>query len=81
MIDIMKNEFIKYGGVLKTSELNNLGISSRQIKKLTEDGVISKIKRGFYELTGYIPKEEVIIESPSQIFRVIYGYTDRTFLV
>ncbi len=56
-----ENEFIKYGGVLKTSELNNLGISSRQIKKLTEDGVISKIKRGFYELTGYIPKEEVII--------------------
>ena len=84
MIDIMKNEFIKYGGVLKTSELNNLGISSRQIKKLTEDGVISKIKRGFYELTGYIPKEEVIIAKlfPKAVIFLesalfYYGYTDR----
>ena len=60
-IDKIKNHFIEYGGVLKTSELNDLGFSSRQIKKFMEEGLITKIKHGFYELTDYIPREEVII--------------------
>jgi len=33
-IENMKNEFVKNGGVLKTSELKELGLSSRQINKL-----------------------------------------------
>lgn len=83
-IDELKNHFIEYGGVLKSSELNDLGFSSRQIKKLMEEGLISKIKHGFYELTCYIPKEEVIIARlfPKSIIflesaLVYYEYTDR----
>lgn len=83
-IDKIKNEFIKYGGVLKTSELNDLGLSSRQIKKLIEEGIIAKIKYGFYELTDYIPKEEVIITRlfPDAVIflesaLLYYEYTDR----
>ena len=60
-INIIKNAFDKYGGVLKTSELKVLGLSSRQIKKLTEEGIISKIKHGFYELTDGTPREKIII--------------------
>ena len=56
-IDKIKNHFIEYGGVLKTSELNHLSFSSRQIKKFMEEGLITKIKHGFYELTDYIPRE------------------------
>lgn len=83
-IDKIKNHFIEYGGVLKTSELNGLGFSSRQIKKLMEEGIITKIKYGFYELTDYIPREEVIIARlfPESIIFLesalfYYGYTDR----
>lgn len=45
-IDNMKIEFIKNGGVLKTSELKDLGFSGRQISKLIEEQMISKIKHG-----------------------------------
>lgn len=83
-IDKIKNHFIEYGGVLKTSELNDLGFSSRQIKKLIEEGIITKIKHGFYELTDYIPREEVIIARlfPESIIFLesalfYYRYTDR----
>ncbi|WP_213950389.1 type IV toxin-antitoxin system AbiEi family antitoxin domain-containing protein [Tepidanaerobacter syntrophicus] len=83
-IDKMKNEFKKHGGVLKTSELKDLGFSSRQINKLIEESVISRIKYGFYELIDYIPKEEVIIARlfPKAVIflesaMMHYGYTDR----
>lgn len=80
----MKNEFIKNGGVLKTSELKELGIYSRQTNKLIEEGMISRIKYGFYESIEYPPKEEVIIARlfPKAIIflesaLMNYGYTDR----
>ncbi len=83
-INKIKNYFIECGGVLKTSELNNLGFSSRQIKKFMEEGLITKIKHGFYELTDYIPREEVIIARlfPKSIIFLesalfYYEYTDR----
>lgn len=80
----IKKEFIKHGGVLKTAELNKLGLNSRQIKRLHEQGEISRIKRGFYELSDYIPREEVIIARlfPGAVIflesaLLHYGYTDR----
>lgn len=84
LVGAIKKQFIKRGGVLKTAELNHLGFSSRQIKKLTEEGVISRIKKGYYELADYIPREEVVIARlfpRAVIFResalMLYGYTDR----
>ena len=83
-IDKVKIEFEKHGGVLKTPELNNLGLSSRQIKKLLEEEVISKIKYGFYELTDNVPREEVVIARlfPNAVIflesaLMYHGYTDR----
>lgn len=80
----MKKNFIKNGGVLSTSELNSLGFSSRQISRMIDDGVISRIKYGFYESTDYPPKEEVIITRlfPNAVIflesaAIYYGYTDR----
>ena len=86
MIDLkrIENEFKKYGGVLKASELNDLDLSSRQIKKMLDDGFISRIKKGFYELTDDIVREEVIISRlfPEAIIflesaLIKYDYTDR----
>ena len=84
LMEKIKNAFKKSGGILKTSELKELGLSSRQIKRLTDEGRISKIKRGFYELADYIPKEEVLIARlfPKAVIflesaLLHYEYTDR----
>lgn len=83
-IDVIQKEFNKHGGVLKTSELNALGISSRKIKKLLEKNIIRKIKRGYYELSNSINSDEVIIARlfPNAVIflenaLIYYGYTDR----
>jgi predicted transcriptional regulator of viral defense system len=57
----VKEKFMMRGGVLKTAELTELGLSSRQIKKLIDNGKIEKIKYGYYTLKNYFPKEEVLI--------------------
>lgn len=86
MFDIksIKKEFQKYGGILKTSELNDIGLSSRQIKRLLDDEIITKVKYGFYEMSDCFIKDEVII---SRLFPhaviflesalLYYDYTDR----
>jgi len=83
-VEKIKNKLKNNGGVIKSSELNDLGISSRQINKLMQEGIISRIKHGFYESTDYPPKEEVIIAKlfPQAIIflesaLMYYGYTDR----
>ena len=81
---VIYETFKKNGGILKTSELNNLGLFSRQINKLLENGDITRIKRGYYELSDSIYPEEVVIARlfPQTVIflesaLMIYGYTDR----
>lgn len=78
------DEFSKQGGILKTAELNGLGLTSRQIKQLLGEGVLSKIKQGYYELADAVNPDEIIIARlfpeaviflESALFH--YGYTDR----
>ena len=82
--DLVFGEFIKHGGVLRTAELNEIGLSSRQIKRLVDNGIIRRIKHGFYEHSNYAPSEDVVIARlfpkaiiflESALFH--YGYTDR----
>lgn len=83
MIRIIE-EFKLHGGVLKTSEIKEMGLSSRQIKKMVKEGIISKIKHGYYELAGYIPNDLVIVARlfPDSVIFLesalfYYGYIDR----
>ncbi|SIR26223.1 type IV toxin-antitoxin system AbiEi family antitoxin domain-containing protein [Halanaerobium kushneri] len=82
--NIVKENFILNGGVLKTSELKKLGLSSRQIKKLMKKDKIEKIKYGFYTIKNYFPKEEVLISRffPEAVIFLesalrFYNYIDR----
>jgi len=77
-------EFKKHGGILKTSDLNALGLSSRQIKRFLEEGALAKIKQGYYELADEVNPEEIIISRlfPEAVIflesaLLHYGYTDR----
>ncbi len=82
--DKLYKEFNKHGGILRTSELNDIGFSSRQINKLIEDNIISRIKHGYYELLGSTFPEEAIIARlfPQAVIflesaLLHYDYTDR----
>jgi predicted transcriptional regulator of viral defense system len=83
MIRIIE-EFKLHGGVLKTSELKKMGLTSRQIKRMVQEGTISKIKYGYYELTEYIPNDLIIVARlfPDSVIFLesalfYYGYIDR----
>jgi len=83
-VDKLKEEFMKSGGILKTSELNSLGLSSRQIKRFVDCGIITRIKRGYYEFHEGVIHEEVIISKlfPKAVIflessLMYYEYTDR----
>jgi len=83
-INVLKSEFEKHGGIMKTIELKSIGINSRQILKLVHDSIISKIKTGVYELNDTVVPDEVIIAKifPTAIIYLesallYYGYTDR----
>lgn len=48
----IKGLFEHYGGVMKTSELREHGFDDRRIKKLIMDGMVEKIRRGYYQYIG-----------------------------
>ena len=80
----IKNVFNKNGGIMKTSELNALGINYRQIQRLLDEQIVEKIKHGYYILYNSFPREEVIIARmfPDAVIYLesalfYYEYTDR----
>jgi len=80
----IKNKFNKNGGIMKTSELNALGINYRQIQRLLDEQIVEKIKHGYYILYNSFPREEVIIARmfPDAVIYLesalfYYEYTDR----
>lgn len=81
-----KNVFKNVGAIAKTSDFKNAGLSNYDIAKLCKDGVIERIRNGFYQLPdNYNISEEQLISSllpygivcvESALFH--YGYSDFT---
>lgn len=83
-IDQLRKQFIDHGNVMKTSELNSIGVNSRQITKFLETKVLTKIKTGFYELANSPVRDEIVIAKlfPSAVIYLesallYYGYSNR----
>jgi len=84
--EIAKNVIKKSGGIAKTSEFLAAGLYKSDVGKLVADGVLERVRQGYYQLaenvdipeSGYlshlIPEGIVCVESA--LFR--YGYTDFT---
>ena len=84
--EIAKKVINDSGGIAKTSELLAAGLYKSDIGKLVADGVLERIRHGFYQLAGnlditeaeylsrLIPEGIVCVESA--LFH--YGYTDFT---
>lgn len=80
----LKRHFYSHDGVMMTAELRALGISSRQLLQLVNEGVLEKIKRGKYQLSEQLLPEEVLIAKlfPNAVVYLEsalahYGYSDR----
>lgn len=78
--------FEQYGGIMRTSELKNEGITYKKIQELIAGGEVEKIKYGYYQwqdekafseasvLASLFP-EAIICDLSAAMY---YGYTDRT---
>lgn len=82
--DELKNRFKTNGGIMKTAELKAIGLNSRQIAKLLQNNILSKIKTGVYEIVGVSVPDEIILAKifPTAIIYLEsallhYGYTER----
>lgn len=80
----IKRHFHKHDGVMFTAELRALGISSRQLLQLVNEGVLEKIRQGTYQLSEQLLPEEMLIAKmfPNAVLYlesalVQYGYSDR----
>lgn len=77
--------FERYGGIMRTCELTEEGISYRALRKLMEEGSVEKIKYGYYQwqdekafteasvICSLFPEAIICGESAA----MYYGYTDR----
>ena len=81
----VEDAFTRKDGILKTSELRELRVDSRGIRRLVESGVMEKIKTGYYRSLAVDPSEasmvarlfpEAILWGGTALF--YYGYSDRT---
>lgn len=85
-LDEIKQLFAEQGGILRTSDLSHAGIYYKDIQTLLEQGVIEKIRTGYYQWTDQDSPSEVVTISrlfPDAILCMetalrYYGYSDRT---
>lgn len=80
----LKKEFRNHGGIMRTAELNGIGLDSRKISRLIENNILNRIKTGVYEFADISVPDEVMISRmfptaviylESALFH--YGYTNR----
>ncbi len=83
--DIAKNAIEKSSGIIKTADLINAGLTKSDITNLANDGLIERIKHGYYRLFEANISEEQILSTllpegivcvQSALFH--YGYSDYT---
>lgn len=83
--EIAKNAIEKSGGIIKTADLINAGLTKSDITNLADNSFIEKVKHGYYRLSDINISEEQILSTlllegivcvQSALFH--YGYTDYT---
>lgn len=83
--NIAKNAIEKSGGIIKTADLINAGLTKTDISNLTDNSFIERVKHGYYRLSDSNISEEQILSTllPEGIVCVHsalfhYGYSDYT---
>lgn len=78
--------FEKYGGVMRTAQLNQEGFYYKKIQELVASNQIEKIRRGYYQYIGdnsFSDIPTIAVLFPDGVLCLdsaldYYGYTDRT---
>lgn len=88
-LDAIKNAVKNNGGIVKTSQLNEIGIENYEIARMCDNGELERVKHGYYQLANRteISEEKMIatfltdgiVCMESALF--YYGYSDKTPLV
>lgn len=88
-LDAIKNVVKNNGGIVKTSQLNEIGIENYEIARICDNGELERVKHGYYQLANRteISEEKMIatfladgiVCMESALF--YYGYSDKTPLV
>lgn len=88
-IDVAKTIIKNNGGIVKTAQLNEVGIKNSEIMKMCENGELERVKHGYYQVSNRVNiseekmiatfLEEGIVCMESALF--YYGYSDKTPLV
>lgn len=88
-LDAIKNVVKNNGGIVKTSQLNEIGIENYEIARMCDNGELERVKHGYYQLANRteISEEKMIatfladgiVCMESALF--YYGYSDKTPLV
>lgn len=85
IINKLSNIFEKYNGVMKTSELYDVGIKKHEITKLVEDHILERVTQGYYKLYDVDMNDLQLISAiiPNAVLcfdtaLFYYGYSDRT---
>jgi len=83
-IEELKKEFKNHDGIMRTAELNDIGLDSRKILRLREENILNRIKTGVYEFKDISVPDEVMIAKlfPTAVIYLesallYYSYTDR----
>ncbi|MCM1212662.1 MAG: type IV toxin-antitoxin system AbiEi family antitoxin domain-containing protein [Blautia sp.] len=84
-IEILRKIFSDYDYIMTTAQLNTHKLYYRDIQRMLEDGLIEKVKRGYYHwIKDYEQSEVILINSlfPDAILCMetalfYYGYSDR----
>ena len=85
-IDTIKSILAAQGGIAQTADFKNNGIMNYELSQFCKDGMLTRIKHGYYQLAGQDePSDEKVISHlfsdgiicmDSALF--YYGYSDRT---
>lgn len=86
-IEKLKKRFQESNGILKTASLTEMKLDSRAIGKLVDDGILVRVRNGYYRLAGEqrVESEAALIASlfPDAVVCMYsalfhWGYSDRT---
>lgn len=86
-IERLKKRFKKSNGILKTVSLTEMKLDSRAIRSLVDDGILVRVRNGYYQLVGEKQSEseasliaslfpDAVVCMYTALFH--WGYSDRT---
>lgn len=63
LIEKLQQEMVLHGGIMRTSELYELSMDYRKIQQFVEEGILERVKNGYYSIGFTAMSEESMVSS------------------